>query len=709
MILKEATLVGVLVSGIEPGSLVLSAVATLCGAILAHAEAASTNCAFVKEAGRRADAAHRLMKSLAGAIFPDDHPSLARVVHVLNDLEERARKWRESSKLSQRFALTRAGITKACKYRESFQQLFALLDHALQELMSAVQVKSFSNITELRSDFRKETEKLNREFATAAAAAGEHAASQEEVLQALGNQNASFEDLLAASRAQAEALAEMESRLVNTLDSLKADLAAGREAAQAAAKAAAAAAEAMQEHESNSGGGRGAADNTDEIVAALKANILNHIVPELLDALVREGNLTRAAVTEAKDAVIGEVRGLENTVQENHKSLQGTMQENHNEIAVLLEALKRSAGEEMARIYVYSPYNSDDGHSGALLGRGAFGFTYLMKNMNDKHFYAVKLIDINWSELEIIQLRKESEVLAHLDHPNIVRYHGCFFYGKNDKYWAIAMAHLSGGSLLAKMKASPKPTPEQSLRWVLEIASALAHMHENSVQHRDMKPDNVLFASEAPDARAVVIDLGLASFDLAKSTASSAVGALLYRSPEKALGERYGPSDDLWGLGLITGGLAQGQSLEARVKARGGSGGLFALNQPRVKEFVAEAIASCASLGNLAAALLIEDPKLRPTAAAVVASKGNVAALARPSVGVEAIIEEEEEDEGEDEAGGGNKKSEQEASSAREAEAEMQRMLEVATSPHLPLSFCSICASDECFKLLPTVLGLHVR
>ena len=248
-----------------------------------------------------------------------------------------------------------------------------------------------------------------------------------------------------------------------------------------------------------------------------------------------------------------------------------------------------------------------------------------------------------------------------------------------------------------KMGSSPKPTPKQSLRWALEIASALAHMHEHSVQHRDMKPDNVLFASEAPDARAVVIDLGLASLNLAKSTASSAVGADMYRSLEKALGERYGPPDDLWGLGLITGGLALGESLEARVAANGGGGGgLFALNRPRVKAFIAEAIASCPLLGNLAAALLVEDPNLRPTAAAVVQSKGNTAALVRPSVGVEAIIEEEED---EDEAGGGSNKSEQAASVARlreaevralAAEAEMQRMREVTKWACLHGSCCYV-------------------
>ena len=483
--------------------------------------------------------------------------------------------------------------------------------------MSAVQVESFSNLSELRAEFHRETEKLNRESGATAAAAGEHAASQAEVLKALGDkEGASLDDLLAASRAQANALLEMETRLDSTLEGLKADLAADREAAQAAAKAAAAVAEAMQEHGSSGGGGRGAEDNTDEIVAALKENILNHVVPELLDALVSEGKLTRAAVTEAKDAVLSEVRGTQRAILDRLDRF---------------EALSHCSGVEMAKVYRYEPYDSDDSdQEGASLGEGAFGRTYRMVNIHDTAIYAVKLVNLKSAKLKGGQTKQESKVLGRLHHPNIVRYFGCFYYGKRDKYWAIVMEYLSGGSLLVKMGSSPKPTPKQSLQWALEIASALAHMHEHSVQHRDMKPDNVLFASEAPDARAVVIDLGLASFDLAKSTASSAVGALLYRSPEKALGERYGPSDDLWGLGLITGGLALGESLEARVAANGGGGGLFALNRLRVKAFIAEAIASCASLGNLAAALLVEDATLRPTAAAVVKSKGQHGSAGAP-------------------------------------------------------------------------------
>ena len=688
MILGKATLVDVIVLGIEPGSLVLTAVATICSALAVHVRSASVNDACVLEASRRADAAYRLMKSLAGATFPDGHPSLAQVVRVLNDLEERARKWCESPKWTRRFALSRSGTSKACKYRESFQLLFALLDRALQELMSAVQVDSYGNLSELHADFQKEMEKLNQEFGAAAAAAGERAVSQAEALKVLlgDKEGASLDDLLAASRAQADTLAKIESRLDSALEGLKADLAAGREASQAAAAAAAVVAEAIQEHgssSSSSGGGRGAEDITEVIVTALKANILDQVVPELLDVLAAEGKLTREAVAESKDAVLGEMRGTQRAILDRLDRF---------------EALSQSSGVEMAKVYRFKPYDSDDSdeEEASLIGEGSQGATYRVMNIHDMVIYAIKLINVKKSKLEEHQLRHEAKVLALISHPNIVRYYGCFYYGRKNKYWAVAMEYLPGGSLRDKMKTSP--APKDSLRWALEIAAALEHMHEKRILHRDLKPDNVLFESSSPGARAVVIDLGLACVTIAKSTASSVVGAMLYGSPEKAGGNRYGPPDDIWSLGLIIASLALGLPLEDWVVANGASptGFSFALARSKVKAFIAEAIASCPLLGNLAAALLVEDPNLRPTAAAVVQSKGNTAALVRPSVGVEAIIEEEED---EDEAGGGSNKSEQAASVARlreaevralAAEAEMQRMREVTKWACLHGSCCYV-------------------
>ncbi|KAH8082083.1 serine/threonine kinase [Aureococcus anophagefferens] len=246
--------------------------------------------------------------------------------------------------------------------------------------------------------------------------------------------------------------------------------------------------------------------------------------------------------------------------------------------------------------FKYDPYDSDSDQEASLLGEGSFGATHTMRNVDDGHLYAVKLINIK-------------KARATLNHPNIVRYYTSF---TKKKFFAIVMELLTGGSLLERIDGAAGPLPDgQIKRWTIQIASALAHMHAQRMQHRDLKPDNVLFDALG-DAR--LIDLGLAQIVVAKSKVSSAggknaVGAELYRSPQKALGNAYDAKDDIWALGCMVAGAATGKSLEARSAS---GAGLFALSSDKVKSLVDEAASS--TFGELVAATLAIEPIARPAA-----------------------------------------------------------------------------------------------
>jgi len=128
------------------------------------------------------------------------------------------------------------------------------------------------------------------------------------------------------------------------------------------------------------------------------------------------------------------------------------------------------------------------------------------------------------------------------------------------------------------------------------------------MQHRDLKPNNVVF-DEYGDAR--VIDLGLAIVVKAKAAVSSAggankVGAEAYRSPEKADGHTYDGKDDVWALGCMLGGAVTGTLAEDRCSGR-------ALTRAAAKALVDEAAAS-EKFGGLVAEMLAKSPKGRPTA-----------------------------------------------------------------------------------------------
>ena len=291
--------------------------------------------------------------------------------------------------------------------------------------------------------------------------------------------------------------------------------------------------------------------------------------------------------------------------------------------------------------YVYDPYDSDDSDQEAsLLGEGSFGSTHTMKNLDDGRVYAVKLVKIKKTGVGVEKLREECARLSMLNHPNIVRYFTAFRFKKN-KFFAIAMELLKGGSLLERLQqvsgpltSSQRQREAQTAQWARQVASALAYMHGLRMQHRDLKPDNVLF-DEHQNAR--VIDVGLAVVVVAKSKVSAAggankVGALMYQSPEKAQGRAYDGKDDVWALGCMLAGAVTGKLVEAR------STGVFALDPEAVKALIDETNAASARFGCLATSMLAKNPTARPAAQGV---EWALAAGASVFAGGGTIVEEE--------------------------------------------------------------------
>ena len=321
-----------------------------------------------------------------------------------------------------------------------------------------------------------------------------------------------------------------------------------------------------------------------------------------------------------------------------------------NELKAMIAKLNTDEAANQAR-YAYEPYDHRDSDQVAsLLGEGSFGATHTMKNADDGQIYAVKLINIRKAKNEGItedMMRSESARLSMLRHDHIVQYFTAFRFGENNKFYAIAMELLTGGSLKERLQAAAGPltsdTCERALatvKWTTEVASALAYMHTRRMQHRDLKPDNVLF-DEHQNAR--VIDVGLAVVVVAKSKVSSAggankVGALMYQSPEKAQGRAYDGKDDVWALGCMLGGGVTGRLVENRCP------GVFALDPKAVKALVEETSAASTKFGGLVAAMLERNPMERPTAQDVVRYFRRGAAL--PTVpGGGTIVEEEGEEE----------------------------------------------------------------
>ena len=101
----------------------------------------------------------------------------------------------------------------------------------------------------------------------------------------------------------------------------------------------------------------------------------------------------------------------------------------------------------------------------------------------------------------------EVEIISRLDHPNIVKIGRVY---ENDQYIFIEMELLTGGTLENHVDNVGPLSDNQASSIMKQIFVAVQYLHEQGIVHRDMKPDNVVFATKRRDI-IKLIDFGLSS------------------------------------------------------------------------------------------------------------------------------------------------------------------------------------------------------
>ena len=203
------------------------------------------------------------------------------------------------------------------------------------------------------------------------------------------------------------------------------------------------------------------------------------------------------------------------------------------------------------------------------IGEGAYGKIYKVKNKQSGDIRAMK--QITKSKIpDITKFQTEIQILSMVDHPNIVR---LFEVIEDDKYFNLLQELCTGGELLQKMQRTQLKEKEIA-KIFNQIMSAVAYCHEKGIVHRDLKLENILFASEDPDSPIKIIDFGFSVLLGKKPTIKneekekknsegnndpkkfgfkrlkSKVGTLYYISPEIIKGN-YDEKCDIWACGVI--------------------------------------------------------------------------------------------------------------------------------------------------------------
>ncbi|MFF4258225.1 protein kinase [Streptomyces sp. NPDC001663] len=143
---------------------------------------------------------------------------------------------------------------------------------------------------------------------------------------------------------------------------------------------------------------------------------------------------------------------------------------------------------------------------------------------------------------------REARALARVQHPNVVTIHHIVDGGEGTYPW-IVMEMVDGGSLADRLARGPM-APAEAARIGRGVLDALRAAHAAGVEHRDVKPANVLLRI---DGRPVLTDFGIAA--IREATALTATGSIIgtpdFMAPERVSGDPGGPAADLWSLAMM--------------------------------------------------------------------------------------------------------------------------------------------------------------
>jgi putative nucleotidyltransferase with HDIG domain len=194
----------------------------------------------------------------------------------------------------------------------------------------------------------------------------------------------------------------------------------------------------------------------------------------------------------------------------------------------------------------------------ASLGRGAMGRVYEARHELLGRRVAMKVLlpEAASSEEAVARFIDEARAVNDIRHPGIV---DVTDFGEVDGRPYYIMELLEGETLARRLAHRGRLELTEAVDVTLQVATALAAVHDRGVVHRDLKPENIfLCRGAAPPDRVKILDFGVAKLlapgpvDRRLTRTGTVVGTPLYMSPEQCLGSAaLDHRSDVYTLGLV--------------------------------------------------------------------------------------------------------------------------------------------------------------
>jgi serine/threonine-protein kinase len=182
------------------------------------------------------------------------------------------------------------------------------------------------------------------------------------------------------------------------------------------------------------------------------------------------------------------------------------------------------------------------------IGQGSMGEIWLCHDPSLDRMLVIKRMQLALRGYEdlIQRFNREVQVLAAMNHPNIVQIYG---YWMERGQLNLSMEFINGWSLRQILDKSPI-MPVWAVCIVLwGCLNALVHVHTRRFVHRDLKPGNIMvdFAGQTK-----LLDFGIARIENQEITIpGTVIGTAAYMSPEQIKGESATELSDIFSLGII--------------------------------------------------------------------------------------------------------------------------------------------------------------
>ena len=250
--------------------------------------------------------------------------------------------------------------------------------------------------------------------------------------------------------------------------------------------------------------------------------------------------------------------------------------ENFMEVPALDVVVKQLAEKQGLRMVQRSGTKLGPYEILAPLGAGGMGEVYRARDSKLNRDVALKILPAMFTDdaERMSRFRREAQVLASLNHPNIGSIYGLEEW---NNLRVLVLELVEGPTLADRITEGAIPL-EEALAIAQQIAEAVAYAHEKGVTHRDLKPANIKIT---PEGNVKVLDFGLAKVlegpknldsDLSQSPTGGnpttlegvILGTAAYMSPEQAKGKPVDKRADIWAFGVVLYELLTGVHLFQR-------------------------------------------------------------------------------------------------------------------------------------------------